>query len=283
MTVVEYIQEGSARLKGAGVHCADPLQHMQLVVQSALEWDNTRLFNRRDTPISEIEKRKVENVLERRFRGEPLQYILGYAWFWDSKFSVGPGVLIPRKETEHTVDYLLSLPTAEELKVAELGPGSGNIGISVLRSRPNWKWHAFEKNPETIPYLMQNVSALLPQDASFFLQPGDFFEKALQSAPYDAVVSNPPYISKTEYATLALELKAEPSLALIGGDTGTEILDQLLRASREILKPGGYFVSEIASEQGSDAKALAVRHGFVNVNVLKDYAGLDRVLTARRG
>lgn len=283
MTLHECIQAGAIRLTEGRVHCAEPRQHMELIVQGALSLDPVQLLVRRRETLSLAEVEKIEAILQRRIQGEPLQYILGYEWFWDSKFSVGPGVLIPRKETEHTVDYLLAIKSQKHLRVAELGPGTGNIGISVLRAQPEWVWYAFEKNPETIPYVVQNTGALLPSKNGFHLIPGDFFVAALEYAPYDVVVSNPPYISQAEYETLAPELKAEPQLALVGGEKGIEVLEQLLKVSREILIPKGYFVSEIASEQAEEAQSLAKRHGFDSIHVLKDYAGLHRVLTARKG
>lgn len=283
MTVSDYIKSASERLAAANVHCADPVQHTEQIIQSALSVDKSWLVSWGRDELDDSQVGKIESVLSRRLQGEPLQYITGYQWFWESKFEVGPGVLIPRKETEHTVEYLLSLDNTRDFKIAELGPGSGNIGISLLLERPHWEWFAFEKNLQTIPYLNKNTASLLPSGHHFHLQAGDFFEKAPQQAPYDIVVSNPPYISVAEYNTLAPELKAEPDLALIGGETGIEILAELLKVSKELLTPEGFLVSEIASDQGKAAVELSLRHGFRSANVLKDYAGLDRVLIARKG
>lgn len=278
MTLESFVTSGKKRIEEAGIECADPMLHMKQILAAAISLNSLEFYSRWNESLTEEEVSKSNAILERRLLGEPFQYIVGYEWFWHSRFEVGPGVLIPRKETEHLVDELLKIQGSPKMRVAELGAGSGNIGISVLLERGDWEWHGFEINPESIAYLGKNVGNLLPLDAKYFIHQGNFFELASQFAPYDVVVSNPPYIAADTVSKLSREVQNEPRLALVGGESGTEILEHLIAAGFQVLKPGGIFVSEIGSDQGEFGVKLLERAGFHSVEILKDYAGLHRIV-----
>lgn len=277
MTLESFVTLGKRRIEDSGIECADPMLHMKQILGAAAGIDSLQFYSRWSDPLSESELQLANQFLERRLQGEPFQYLVGYEWFWHSRFVVGPGVLIPRKETEHLVEELLKVESSTALKLGELGAGSGNIGISVLLERPHWEWHGFEINPESIPYLGRNVAEILPLDAKYFIHEGNFFELSKNFAPFDVIVSNPPYIARTELPKLSREVHCEPKLALIGGDEGTEILKHLAATGFQFLKPGGLFLSEIGSDQGEKVKEILENSGFKSVEVLNDYGGLPRV------
>lgn len=283
MTYRELLKNTEKRFREAAVECGDFIKHSEDFLLQVLELSRKKLLLENDATVEASAVQLVEKTLERRVAGEPLQYIVGYAWFWKSKFNVGPGVLIPRRETEHVVEHLLTLSGTAPFKVAELGPGSGNIGLSVLQEKPHWAWYGYEINPDTLQYLTKNVNELKPSSSRYEIIPGDFLEKVDNEAPFDIVVSNPPYISETEFPTLSKEVRREPRLALWGGKEGMETIDKFCRKAFQILKPGGLLVFEIGSDQGEKSRAVLVRHGFKDVDVLKDMAGLDRVAVARKG
>lgn len=282
MKVADYISEGRARLAAAGLECADPQLHMKQILEFVLGWTLSDVVLRSENELSPAEVDKLESFLRRRLTGEPFQYIAGEEWFWKSRFSVGPGVLIPRRETELITEHLLKRVPQTSAKVAELGPGSGNIGLTMLQEKPDWKWHAFELNPETLPYLKENRRVLLPAEAKYHIHAEDFFTGAPKFAPYDLLVSNPPYVASQDWPTLSKEVRSEPRLALDGGAQGIEILSRLLAEAVSLLKPSGVFVSEIGSDQRELAVEVAARFPFAAIEVLSDYAGLPRVLWAVR-
>lgn len=268
----------------AALQCADPLLHMKQIAQFGLGWDGTELYRNWNTELNAESIRRLDALLARRMTGEPFQYITGQEWFWNSSFAVGPGVLIPRKETEGVVELFLNESGKELTRVAELGAGSGNIGISVLLERPQTEWHAFETNPKSLVFLEMNRRKLLNQyqvGGAYLIQREDFFVGALRLAPFDWIVSNPPYVSTKEMASLSREVSHEPSEALEGGATGADFLMRLLRGAPDVLRPGGRLILEIGHEHAP--ALMGVCHGtdFSDVRVFKDLAGKDRVFTAR--
>lgn len=282
MTLSEFIITGKAKIMKAGLQCADPLLHMKQIAEFGLGMTTTKLYLRWDDTLTAIEEKRLEGLLERRLTGEPFQYIAGEEWFWDSRFQVGPGVLIPRRETELIVETLLTRETREKLRIAELGAGSGNIGISIVLERPSWEWHAFELNPETLPYSRTNKERLLPREASYFLHEGDFFSEAPNFAPFDWIVSNPPYIGRREVLGLSKEVRHEPPLALVGGERGLEVIEKLVALSERLLSAGGGFLCEIGADQGQAVREFFNRKGFGPAEILLDYAGLPRAVVARK-
>ncbi|NDC25276.1 MAG: peptide chain release factor N(5)-glutamine methyltransferase, partial [Proteobacteria bacterium] len=218
------------------------------------------------------------DVLNRRLAGEPLQYILGFEWFYRSRFEVGPGCLIPRKETELIVDEVLKHRSGEKIRVAELGAGSGNIGISVLLERPQVEWHAFELNPASFDFAQKNQRKILNQSASYRLYQGDFFSESPAHGPYDVVVSNPPYVSFKEMEELPLEVKKEPALALEAGEDGLTIIRRLLDHLPVVLKSKGLFLCEIGSNQKQELERELKTRKFPDFEILSDLSGLPRIL-----
>jgi release factor glutamine methyltransferase len=277
MTLESFVITGKKRIEEAGIECADPMLHMKQILGAAISLDSLQFYSRWQESLSETEIKLATDFLERRLKGEPFQYIVGYEWFWHSRFEVGPGVLIPRRETEHLVEELLKCRPEKKMKVAELGAGSGNIGISVLLERPDWEWNGFEINPESIPYLGKNVGGLLPLDSKYFIHQGNFFELAKELAPFDVCVSNPPYIPASTVKHLSREVQSEPKLALVGGEEGTEILKHLVVASYQFLNPKGLFLTEIGSDQELKILEILNQAGFQSIEVLRDYAGLPRI------
>lgn len=277
MTVGEFIRKTQDELDKKSLHYSNSKEHARQLVLRTLDLSPTELFLKEKELLTVSQVNKLTQVLERRLSGEPLQYILGFEYFYDSRFEVGPGCLIPRKETEQLVDEVLIFDSARKLKVAELGAGSGNIGISLILKRPETVWHAFEINPESIPYAKRNMKNLLSDKASYFLRQEDFFVGAPNFAPYDILVSNPPYISLQEFEELPLEVKKEPTISLKAGQDGLEIILKLIQFLPLLLKPNGLFLCEIgASQEGPLKRELTGRSE--KFEILKDLAGLPRVL-----
>ncbi|MEZ4749685.1 MAG: HemK/PrmC family methyltransferase [Bdellovibrionota bacterium] len=222
MKYSDLAQLGKRRLSRASIQCADPMLHMKQIMEHLLQVDAARLAVWWEDEITDPAfLDKIETFLKRREAGEPFQYIVGEEWFWQSRFEVGPGVFIPRKETEILVETLLEEVREDFVKVGELGAGSGNIGITVLQERPSWEWHAFELNPDTLPYTQKSPGPAFP--FVYRLHAGDFFERAVEFAPYEDG-SNPPYIR--DDGPSSREVQREPELALRGGPQGLDLIDR---------------------------------------------------------
>jgi release factor glutamine methyltransferase len=279
MNISDWIKSAASRLKSA--ECGDATEHSRRILAETMGVSLAQIFSRPEEILSKSDLDRLEKFLERRVAGEPFQYIVGYEEFWKSRFRVGPGVFIPRKETEHLVEEVLKLGSGEtSLTIAELGAGSGNIGLSVVLERPQWRWIAYEKNPETLPYLRENAQRLLPDSDAYQIFAEDFL-CAQGSHRYDAIVSNPPYIARGE--KLSKEVTSEPELALYGGERGWEVLERLALLASDRLVERGVFLSEIGSTQEEVASRILLEAGFENVQVIRDYQGLPRIAKGIKG
>ncbi len=274
-----YLLEGARRIKTSGMVCADPILHMRQIVALATGWTLAQVLMK--DALEEKTIQQCEEILKRRLDGEPFQYISGEEGFWKSNFKVGPGVLIPRRETELLVETLLKIEIREEVRIAELGAGTGNIGISCLLEKPQWKWTALEMNPRSLPYSKDNRSALLPK-SSYEVLEGDFFAWMKTQENFDWLVSNPPYVSSEEMAALQKEVTREPPLALFGGEKGLDILFNLIDVASTHLNQGAGCLFEFGVGQGSvllDYAKKKIVGG--EISLLKDYSGKERALLVK--
>jgi len=281
MKLSEIIVSGKERLKSAGLQCADPQLHMIQIAAAALGVTPTGIYRKWEDEIGETQT-QIETILKRRLTGEPFQYIVGHEDFWESTFAVGPGVLIPRRETECLVEFVLQHLPHSPQSIAELGAGSGNIGISVMLERPDWTWHAYELSPEALPYLRENAQTLLPtKEDRYQIHTGDFFTLTANTQ-FDALISNPPYVSHDQLPLLSKEVRHEPVLALDGGGRGMDVIQRLMSHGKKLVRPGGFIILEIGYDQEELARRCLSEHGWTQVECRKDYADLPRVLSGRR-
>jgi release factor glutamine methyltransferase len=273
-----------------------------------------------DRPAPEPARRRLVSMVDRRKSGEPLQYVLGSWEFRRLDLMVDRRVLIPRPETEQVVEVALAeidrlaakqaadparryaggpadldgappeapkrMPQAtDRLVVVDLGTGSGAIALSIAAERERVDVWATDLSADAIAVAQANLSGMGGFAATRVrVVPGDWWSalpEALRRS-VDVVVSNPPYISSGEVATLDPEVRRwEPRAALEAGPTGLEAVHEILNRAAEWLRPGGVAVIEIAPHQSAAAEQAARRAGFVDVTVRPDLAGRDRVLVAR--
>ncbi len=282
MKLSEIIFSGRERLRSAKLECHDPLLHMVQIVAFALQVPPAGVYLRWEDEVGEHEA-KIEALLSRRLQAEPFQYLVGYEWFWDSKFIVGPGVLIPRRETEHVVECCLEKLPSRSLRIAELGAGSGNIGVSLLLERPTWQWYGYEQSAQAFSYLERNRENLLEsQSTRYHPRLGDFFSMAVKEAPFDAIVSNPPYVVHGEISRLSREVSHEPVAALDGGSRGMDVIERLASEAKAWVAPGGFLIVEIGYDQRDLAKNCFLDQGWIDIECRNDYAGLPRVVLGKR-
>lgn len=222
-------------------------------------------------------------LLCRRLNGEPVQYIIGEWDFMGRTFKVGEGVLIPRPETELLCQYV-----ADELKdngkvvIYDLCSGSGCIGISLKNSLPEADVYAVEKSKEAFSYLKANNESLCNCCGVSAIN-GDIFEfDTYNDLPFaDAIVSNPPYIRKSDIPGLQTEVLREPVMALDGGDDGLVFYRYIVSKWKSKLRPNGFFAFECGEDQSEDISDIFTENGF-DSTVIKDYNNINRFLIGRR-
>ena len=211
---------------------------------------------------------------------EPCQYIIGQTEFYGLSFLVNEHVLIPRQDTELLVEEALKT-TAEDSRVLDLCTGSGAVAVAIKHSRPDAAVTALDISKDALETAKKNAEQN-GCEIEFLLS--DLFEELGAERKFDVIVSNPPYISETEYETLMPEVKDhEPSLALLAGEEGLDIYRRLTAEAPRYLTKGGALLVEIGCSQAEAVSGLFKENGFKEIKVIKDLAGLDRVVSGTTG
>ncbi|MBR4676356.1 MAG: peptide chain release factor N(5)-glutamine methyltransferase [Victivallales bacterium] len=228
----------------------------------------------------EVQK-AFEKQVERRVQGEPLQYVMGSAAFHCIELAVGPGVLIPRPETEQLVELALKQCPANA-EVLDLCTGSGAIALAMAMQRPNARFTGVDISEEALCYARQNKSRLGTLNVEF-LQ-GDLFAPLPAGTKYTLVTANPPYVSEKDYDNLEPVVRVyEPRQALLAEENGLAVLRRIAEGVGRVLVDGGFVISEIGDEQGRAVKTIFQEANLQNVQVLKDYSEKDRFVVAVKG
>jgi release factor glutamine methyltransferase len=242
-------------------------------------------------PATTLTAARFHSMLERRHRGEPLQYVVGSWGFRTLDLMVDHRVLIPRPETEvvagWAVDEAARLPTGTgrdgEVIVVDLGTGSGAIALSVAVECPQARVFATDVSADALAVARANLAGLGRAAARVSLHQGDWYE-ALPGAlrgSVDVVVSNPPYIGAGEELPPVVA-DWEPPVALWSGPAGHEAVEQVIEGAASWLRPGGSLVMEAASHRAHATAHMAEEAGFTGLRVEQDLAGLDRVVIGKR-
>ncbi|GHV29523.1 release factor glutamine methyltransferase [Clostridia bacterium] len=227
-----------------------------------------------DAEPSKEKTARIRLMLERRTKREPLQYIIGSWSFFGLRFLVGEGVLIPRPETESLVEEALKeLSFVKSPIVFDLCSGTGCIGISVAKSRPDSKVYLIEKSAEAFGYLKKNAE-LHALDNLIPINEGIF--EFLPDVKADLIVANPPYVKTAEIEDLQKEVLFEPRVALDGGIDGLDFYKGIVEGFKGCFKLGGRFIFEVGFGQMDDVLRWLKESGFATKRV-KDLNGIDRV------
>lgn len=271
----ELLEAGIARLSGTS---ESPRLDAELLLAHVLGVHRTRLRSHPEERQSLQTKTQYQALLERRARGEPLAYIVGYKDFWSLRLAVSPAVLVPRPETELLVERALALRPESFGKVADLGTGSGAIALALARERPQWQIVATDASPEALAVAQANARAVQALQVEFLC--GSWLEP-LAGRRFDLILSNPPYIGEDDPALLDPVLKHEPREALAAGKDGLTDLRTIIQEAPGYLERGGWLLLEHGYTQGPEVARELVARGFTHVRSHRDLAGHERMTEAR--
>lgn len=278
-TVRELLNEANLILKREEIesYILDSQLLLSHVLDKSKLWIITNSFER----VSEEKEKEFLKLIEKRKSKYPINYILEEAEFMGIDFIVKEGVLIPRPDTEILVEEVLkNIEENEGLNICDLCCGSGAIGLSLASLRKNIKVDLLDidKTPEFVTRL--NIKNLKLEDRATFIH-SDLLE-SVNGKKYDIIVSNPPYIKEEVIETLMEDVKNyEPHLALSGGDDGMIFYRKIIKNSITHLMGKGILAFEIGHDQGAEVKTLMEEAGFVNLAIIKDLAGFDRVVIGK--
>lgn len=290
MLVKDVVQKTAAFFKEKGIESSR--LDAELLISSALNWERIQIYLKFDYPMSEVELSACREFVRRRGQGEPVAYILGQKDFYDSSFLVGPGVLVPRPETEGLVERALEFAKSREagvpFRVVDFGSGSGCVGLSILKAIPAARLLAVDASPIAIEMTKKNADRLGLADRCEALCAGveiltrEQVEGAV-GGPVDMVVANPPYVAETDPSLAPDVRRHEPALALFSGDDGFAHIREWAAKASGILSPNGRAIFEIGTGQGARTREIfdAVG-GFRAAAIEKDLAGHERYARADR-
>ncbi len=253
--------------------------------------DRTSLYTNPEKIINDADILKYKELIKIRASHVPLQYITQRVEFMSLVFVVDKRVLIPRPETEILVEEVLNKAKSNEFSeknivILEIGTGSGNIAVSLAKYLSNVEIYTNDISQDALTVADINVHKHEVAEKVNLLN-GDFFEvfcKRVEKKNVDFIVSNPPYVSKSELNSLEPELREhEPYQALVGGEDGLSCLRKIIKESGDWLRSGGYLVIEIGEKQAKNIiKLLETEKHYTKIKVIKDLQGIKRVISACR-
>ena len=278
MTYIQLMDHASRELTRSGSE--SPRFDAAQLLRGLCGADRAFLLRQGDCPCPTEQEARVLNALARMAEGEPLQYLLGRWEFYGLEFAVGPGVLIPRPDTETVVDCCRELLQAvPHPTVADLCSGSGAIALALYHRLPDAQVTAVELSREAEPYLRRNIHTLSGDRVA--LRMGDVLAP-VELPVCDLIVSNPPYITAEDMKSLSPQVRREPEMALYGGEDGLTFYRGIAALYRDTLKPGGWLVFEIGYDQGESVPEILRQNGYADIFCRRDLAGIPRCVGGRR-
>jgi release factor glutamine methyltransferase len=279
MNIPQALADGTSQFHAAGIE--SPGLDAALLLADILGLDRSRLYLA-DGPLPDSVQAAYTRALDRRMAGEPLAYILGRREFWGLDFAVGPGVLIPRPDTETLVEaVLLGAAWEDGGPLLDLCTGSGAVVIALKHECPGPELWATDISPAALRLARSNVARLLPGQFINFLEADLFSPRS--PAPFLGVFSiitaNPPYVPSEDISGLAPELGWEPRLALDGGRDGLDLIRRIVAEAPAHLVPGGALFMEADPRQMETIAGLLASGGFIGIQLYQDLPGKDRVIT----
>ena len=277
MRYKDFYEKGIMKLERAGI--TEAKLDARLLLEYACGTDHSTLYAHPDKEVSDEEASKYEELLSRREKREPVAYILGKWDFMGLSCNVSKYVLIPEQDTEVLVEEALRY-CEDGMRVLDLCTGSGCIALSILNYTNDTNAVCTDISEDALVVAKNNAKSLGFTDRAEFIKTDLFPDEG--TGKFDVIVSNPPYIETAVIDTLAPEVKDyEPMLALDGSSDGLAFYRRIVSKAGEYLFSSGYLIMEIGYDQAEAVKALLTENGkYHDIEVIKDYAGNDRVVRA---
>lgn len=254
------------------------IREAQEIVCHVLKIDKIQLYIENPEITSE-QANTIKSLIERRLKKEPLQYILGECYFYNIKIKVGPGVLIPRPETEILVEKVIEkkeLITNRGNRILDLCTGSGCIALAIGKNAPEFQIFGIDKSEKAVKYATANKALNNIKNVTFLV--GDMFNPFKEKI-FACITANPPYVKTDDISKLQPEIKNyEPLEALNGGEDGLNFYRKIIENAGKYLLNSGLIFLEIGQGQAKAVQDIALMEGFDVIEVVKDFAGIDRVM-----
>ena len=249
---------------------------IELLVLHLLNIDKNVLY--RDNPsLTKETCNELKDLIKRREKGEPLAYLTNQIGFWNLSLYVDNKVLVPRPETETIIQNILETFSSNQIKVLDLGTGSGAIGLSLAKERKNWEVICSDMSLEAIKVTEKNM---LMNSLNVSLVNSNWLA-AFKNECFDLIVSNPPYINPSDPRVLSDGLKFEPIEALVSDCEGFKDIEQIVKESCKSLNNSGYLFLEHGYDQSDEVISIFENYDFSQIRTFKDLNGDDRVCSGK--
>ncbi len=262
----------------------NPRLNAEWLIAHALGMGRMQLYMQFDRPLQEPELGKMREYVARRGKREPLQYIIGQTPFLNLTIKCDHRALIPRPETEQLVEQIIDLGPGidEEVRILDLGTGSGAIALALAMHFPRSQVVAIDESIKAIDLAKENALHCGLQNRVEFVQ-SDWFEKLGEADSFDLIVANPPYLTKEELSDAESEVKDfEPVIALVADNAGLEDLLIIIEGAFKHLEEGGSLWLETGIEQHSALLDSCNRYGYSESEGINDWSGRPRFVRAQR-
>jgi release factor glutamine methyltransferase len=278
MTVLEVLQATTAYLKKRNVE--NPRLNAEHLMAHALRRKRIELYLDFERALTETELAPLRGLVKRRSEGEPLQHLLGTVEFCGLTFLCDKRALVPRPETEQLVELVESRIENRELRIADVGTGSGVIALSLAAKIPEAKVLGVDVSEDALALAQENAARLNLSERVQFLK-----SRLLENVEdaFDLIVANLPYVSIQDRHTLSLEVLHDPEVALFAGAQGDELVRELIDQARVRLRPGGLLALEIGLGQSEALLSALAEKNYRDISSKNDYNGVTRFLFARYG
>ncbi|MFC1556378.1 peptide chain release factor N(5)-glutamine methyltransferase [candidate division KSB1 bacterium] len=283
MTILELLKASTEHLRSKGF--SNPKTSCEILLAHALGMKRLDLYLNFDRKVSQTDRDRFKELYKRRLEHEPLQYITGETEFMSLPFRVDRNVLIPRPETEFVVEQTMRIARTkwggEPVSVLDIGAGCGNIAISLAHYLPNARIIAYDISSEAVEVARANAVLNNLADRIEFNVRDIFDCKPEEHQELNIVISNPPYVAENDRSILEKEvIDHEPHIALFAGEDGMKFFSHISGLARSWLVPDGMIVFETGYNIGAQVVEAVTSAGYVNIQLQKDYARNDRLLTA---
>lgn len=274
--VIDVLKWAKKFLKEKGSE--SPQIETEWILREVLDCSRLDLYMEHEKPLSNSELAQIRKYLKRRAAGEPIQYILGYTEFYGLRFNVDSSVLIPRPETEMIIEKLLNIfSVKDEISILDIGTGSGNIIITLIKKLDNATGYAIDISTDALKIAQKNSILHSVQDKIEFKKMDILINKP--SGEFDLIISNPPYISKEQFEELPRHIKEhEPVNALKTDSDALSFYRRIREIAPELLKEDGMLALEIGGSYQEEPVRKIFENTFNQIEVVTDYLGESRGL-----
>lgn len=257
---------------------SDPDLSAEILLSEACGLSRLQIFSNIDQKLTVMQKEKFLSFINRRKNHEPIQYIIGYSYFRNLKIKVGPGVLIPRPETEYFIELTLKKIKNDNIKILDLCTGSACIALSLTEELNHSNAVAIENSKKALYWANLNINSLNLKDR-IILRNDDILKNHNYGKNFDLIISNPPYVPDNVIQTLNSQVKDfEPISALRGGSKGLDYIDSILQISKNCMSHNGLLALELFEDSIFEASQIFKDNGFCCVEIVKDLADKPRYL-----